>query len=88
MSTEIPSHTVPNFDHLVTQWMSVVVVLCGRATNSSQVQRALRPLAPSSEKFHAVSGVCGVGPAEREMAEQREKDFLDEVLGGARAQAE
>src|SRR5467141_2324610 len=65
VSIEIPSQTVSNLDHFVTQWMSFVVVWRGSATNSSHVQRALRPSAPSSVKSQALSGVRGVGPAER-----------------------
>src|SRR5918997_252579 len=37
VSTETPSQVVPSFDHLVTQWMSVVISSGGSARNSSQV---------------------------------------------------
>src|SRR5438552_2262286 len=64
VSIDTPSQRVPNFDHFVTQWMSVVIDSRGRAWNSSHVQRADFPSAPRSVKSHFESGVCGVGPAE------------------------
>src|SRR5512140_177 len=79
-SMETPVHTVSNFDHLVTQWMSRVIVSCGSAANSSQlhatggVPRALRV------KLHFASGVCGVGPAER-----TGKSRVSYCPGGSRA---
>src|ERR687886_543959 len=39
VSTETPSHAVPSFDHDVTQWMSTVMLSCGSACSSSQLQR-------------------------------------------------
>ena len=54
-------HCVSSFDHLVTQWMSCVIVSCGRARNSSHVQRARLVQPPASVKLHA-SGVRGGGP--------------------------
>jgi hypothetical protein len=65
VSIEMPSQIVSNLDHFVTQWMSLVVVWRGSAMNSSQVQRALLPSAPRRVKSQALSGVRGVGPAER-----------------------
>src|ERR1700680_3468390 len=61
----MPSHTVPNVDHFVTQWISFVIVSRGNATNSSHVQRAVCPLALCSIKLQAVREMRGVGPAER-----------------------
>src|SRR5438034_1990192 len=65
VSIEMPSQTVSNLDHFVTQWMSFVVVWRGSAVNSSHVHRALRPSAALTVKSQAASGVRGVGPAER-----------------------
>ena len=64
VSTETPSHVVSNFDHLVTQWMSRVIVSEGSAWSSSQVQLGGDPFSsPPIEKVHSASGVCGVGHA-------------------------
>src|SRR5919201_4981100 len=65
VSTDTPSHIVPNLDHFVTQWMSMVGVSRGSAWNSSHDQRTERPLEPRIVKSHVASGVRGVGPAER-----------------------
>src|SRR5919202_843243 len=65
VSTETPSHLVPSFDHLVTQWMSVVISSEGNCLNSSHVQRLGSSSSPTIEKSHSSSGVWGVGPAER-----------------------
>src|ERR687898_458098 len=64
VSTETPSQTVPNLDHLVTQWMSAVMGSRGSVWNSSHVHRAVRPPGPRSVKSHAGSETLGVGPAE------------------------
>src|SRR5205085_1857688 len=63
-STGTPRHSVSNFDHLVTQWMSRVTTSLGSARNSSQVHERASPTAPATVKLHSSSGVCGVGPAE------------------------
>src|SRR5215213_8568402 len=65
VSTETPSHLVSSFDHLVTQWISLVISSEGSCVNSSQVQRLGSSTSPTIEKSHSSSGVWGVGPAER-----------------------
>src|SRR5918998_6331773 len=65
VSTETASQTVPNLDHLVTQWMSTVTGSRGRAWNSSHVHRADCPPGPRIVKSQVASEVRGVGPAER-----------------------
>src|SRR5919206_4115688 len=65
VSTDTPSHLVPSFDHLVTQWMSLVISSEGSLMNSSHVQRLGSSTSPTIEKSHSSSGVWGVGPAER-----------------------
>src|SRR5919112_2938972 len=64
ISTETPSHVVPNFDHLVTQWMSFVISSEGNCLNSSHVHLVGSSISPTMEKSHSSSGVWGVGPAE------------------------
>src|SRR5215216_1334987 len=61
---ETPSHLVPSFDHLVTQWMSFVISSEGSARNSSQVHLLGSSISPTMEKSHSSRGVRGVGPAE------------------------
>src|SRR5919107_40219 len=63
-STETPSHLVPSFDHLVTQWISLVISSEGSCLNSSQVHRLGSSISPTTERSHSSSGVRGVGPAE------------------------
>src|SRR5215217_3649093 len=65
VSMETPSHLVPSFDHLVTQWMSFVISSEGSCLNSSQVHLLGSSISPTMEKSHSLSGVRGVGPAER-----------------------
>src|SRR3712207_795992 len=65
VSTETPSHLVRSFDHLVTQWMSVVISSEGSCWNSSHVHLLGSSTSPKTEKSHCSSGVRGVGPAER-----------------------
>src|SRR5215204_3892236 len=62
---ETPSHLVPSFDHLVTQWMSLVISSEGSCLNSSQVHLLDSSISPTMEKSHSSRGVRGVGPAER-----------------------
>src|SRR5687768_5355475 len=62
---ETPSHMVPSFDHLVTQWMSLVISSKASCLNSSQVHLLGSSTSPTMEKSHSSSGVWGVGPAER-----------------------
>src|SRR5215212_7920234 len=64
VSTETPSQWVPNFDHLVTQWMSVVISSEGSSLNSSHTHLFGSSTSPTMEKSHSSSGVRGVGPAE------------------------
>src|SRR5919109_4756082 len=65
VSTETPSHLVPSFDHLVTQWMSLVISSEGSRLNSSHVHLLGSSTSPTTEKSHSSRGVRGVGPAER-----------------------
>src|SRR5919199_2121184 len=65
VSTETPSHLVPSFDHLVTQWMSLVISSEGSRLNSSHVHLLGSSTSPTMEKSHSSRGVRGVGPAER-----------------------
>src|SRR5215216_13904 len=65
VSTETPSHQVPNFDHLVTQWISFVISSEGSCLNSSQIHLLGSSTSPTMEKSHSSRGVRGVGPAER-----------------------
>src|SRR5215204_6696267 len=62
---ETPSHLVPSFDHLVTQWMSLLASSEGSCLNSSQVHLLGSSSPPTTEKSHSSKGVRGVGPAER-----------------------
>src|SRR5215208_4140665 len=64
VSMETPSHLVPSFDHLVTQWMSFVISSEGSWLNSSQVHLLGSSISPPMEKSHSSIGVRGVGPAE------------------------
>src|SRR5215208_5212887 len=64
VSTETPSQRVPSFDHLVTQWMSVVISSEGSSLNSSHTHLIGSSTSPTMEKSHSSSGVRGVGPAE------------------------
>src|SRR5919107_3636496 len=64
-STETPSHLVPSFDHLVTQWISLVISSEGSCLNSSHVHLLGSSISPTTEKSHSSSGLRGVGPAER-----------------------
>src|SRR5215217_8128988 len=64
VSTETPSQRVPSFDHLVTQWMSVVISSEGSSLNSSHTHVFGSSTSPTMEKSHSSSGVRGVGPAE------------------------
>src|SRR5215471_17475513 len=65
VSTETPSHTLSNLLHFVTQWISRVIVSLGSLRNSSQVHRLGSSTSPVIEKVQAVSGVLGVGPADK-----------------------
>src|SRR5438132_1590641 len=65
VSTATPSHTVSCLLHFVTQWMSLVIVWVGSLRNSSQVQFFSLSTSPVIENVQSVSGVRGVGPAER-----------------------
>src|SRR3954470_11651186 len=64
VSTDTPFQLVSSFDHFVTQWMSVVIVSEGRATNSSHRHDSGSSTAPRIVKLHSSNGVWGVGPAE------------------------
>src|SRR5438445_8865774 len=64
VSTETPFHTVSSFDHLVTQWMSLVTVSEGNAGNSFQVHRFGSSISPWIVNVHWSRFTRGVGPAE------------------------
>src|SRR5215203_191477 len=64
VSTETPSQRVPSFDHLVTQWMSLMISSEGSSLNSSHAHLFGSSISPTMEKSHSSSGVRGVGPAE------------------------
>ena len=40
VSSDTPVHAVSNFDHFVTQWMSLITISAGSAVSSSQVHEA------------------------------------------------
>src|SRR3954451_2782573 len=62
-STATPSHAVLSFDHEVTQWMSRVILVRGRALNSDQLH-ALTGRGPTfSGKVQSAGSIRGVGPA-------------------------
>src|ERR671920_2312804 len=65
VSTETPSQFVPNLDHFVTQWISLVISSEGSCLNSSHVHLLGSSTSPTMEKFYSSKGVRGVGPAER-----------------------
>src|SRR5207253_3766518 len=64
-STETPFQVVSIFDHLVTQWMSLVTVSDGRVAHSFHAQRFGSSISPSMEKVHCARLTRGVGPADR-----------------------
>src|ERR1700716_276820 len=64
VSIDTPFQAVSNFDHFVTQWMSLVTVSDGRARNSFHVQRLGSSISPSMEKVHWSNPTRGVGPAD------------------------
>ena len=65
VSTDTPFQVVSSFDHLVTQWMSLVTVSDARAENSFHVQRLGSSISPSIVKVHWSRFTRGVGPADR-----------------------
>ena len=64
-STSTPRQGVLSFDHFVTQWMSRVILVCGKAMNSSQVQRFTGRGPTFSVNDQSAVDSRGVGPAER-----------------------
>src|ERR671916_443484 len=62
-SIRTPVHGVFSLDHLVTQWMSRVILVCGRAWNSAQVQRCTGRGPTLSVNDQSPSETRGVGPA-------------------------
>ena len=67
VSSDTPRQLVSSFDHLVTQWMSVVIVSDGSAGNFPHDRDTGSATAPWIVKLHSASGVCGVcgvGPAD------------------------
>src|SRR5437868_9453448 len=65
VSSRTPCHMVSSFDHLVTQWMSVVTSSAGSARNSSHVQLRGSSTSPEIVKDQFSGGVYGVGPADK-----------------------
>src|SRR6266446_58767 len=65
VSIETPFQVVSNFDHLVTQWMSLVTLSVGNAVKSFQFHRFGWSISPSMEKLHWSRFTRGVGPADR-----------------------
>src|SRR5512140_2943364 len=63
-STSTPSQDVSSFDHLVTQWMSRIWWLLGRALNSAQFHLATGFGPTFSVKDQSPRLICGVGPAD------------------------
>jgi hypothetical protein len=57
VSSETPFQTVSSFDHLVTQWMSTVIVSFGNARNSLQVHVTGSSTMPRIVKSQSASGV-------------------------------
>src|SRR4051794_11041744 len=60
-----PLHAVFSFDHFVTQWMSRVILVCGKAWNSAQDQRFAGRGPTFSVNDQSSSDTRGVGPADR-----------------------
>ena len=61
--SEQPFHRVSNFDHLVTQWMSVVISTDGRACSCAQLRRSGRSTRPATEMSHSArSPYFGTSP--------------------------
>ena len=63
VSTLTPANQVPNFDHVVTQWMSPRYSDRGRACASSQDQVVGVSTAPSTVIDHVSGAMRGVGSA-------------------------
>src|SRR5215207_3303929 len=59
-----PVHAVFSFDHLVTQWMSRVILLRGKAWNSAQFQRFTGRGPTLRVNDQSPRETRGVGPAE------------------------
>src|SRR6266513_7863 len=76
-STETPFQVVSSFDHLVTQWMSLVTISDGSAANSFHVQRFGWSISPSIEKVHWSRLTRGVGRARRHARTGRGVPALD-----------
>src|SRR5829696_6749590 len=72
VSTETPSHLVSSLDHLVTQWMSLVISSEGSPINSSHVHFLGSSTSPTTEKSHSSREVRGVGPAAAQKASGEE----------------
>lgn len=64
-SISTPSEGVSSFDHLVTQWMSRICRVCGRALNSAQFHLPTGFGPSLSVKDQSSMLICGVGPADR-----------------------
>src|SRR3989442_10035767 len=79
VSTDTPVHPVSNFDHFVTQWMSLVTCSVGSLRNSSHVQLRGLSISPSMTKLHSATGMRGVGPADN-----TGKSFTRYCPGGSR----
>src|SRR3954452_15146817 len=62
-SIATPSHAVLSFDHAVTQWMSRVILVRGRALNSDQFHTLTGRGPTFSVKVQSAGSIRGVGPA-------------------------
>src|ERR1051326_3775258 len=65
VSTDTPFQAVSSLVHLVTQWMSTVMLSAGRALNCSHVQVFGWSISPLMVNVHFARSTRGVGPADR-----------------------
>src|SRR4051794_15742861 len=63
VSSETPSQCMPNFDHVVTQWIGPSYPLWGRAWISSHVHVVGELTRPAMVKVHAAVSIFGVTSA-------------------------
>jgi len=65
-SIDTPSQNVSNFDHVVTQWMSRVILVCGSALNSAQFHVFTGLTRSFSVKDQSSVLTRGVGPSRKD----------------------
>jgi hypothetical protein len=56
---------VSNFDHFVTQWMSVVISMLGNEVSSSNVRVKSLSTSPKTRMFHSPGAYSGTSPTWR-----------------------